>query len=43
MIIKVIYDDGNNTMVNVLRDMRKSKKNLKDMSANELARKCFGM
>lgn len=41
-IIKVIYDDGSNSIVKVQRKMKKQGKNLCDMSTVEIMSSLFG-
>lgn len=43
IIIKVLYDNGNNSLVKIHRIARKNKKHLSEMSTQEIMNTCFGL
>lgn len=42
-IIEPIYDNGNNGLVNVMREAHKNGRKLCEMSSQEIMSTCFGM
>lgn len=42
-LIKVIYDNGQNGMVRVMRQAKRNNKRLHEMSSEEIVRTGFGM
>lgn len=42
-IIKTIYDNGSNGLVNVMRTAHKNDKKLSEMTSQEIMSTCFGM
>lgn len=43
IIIKPLYDNGQNGLIKITREAHKHGKKLTEMSASELARMCCGM